>query len=241
MTQNLNENLLLYKIEKLENENKELKQRLGDINLYFLKKIQEIEMNINKINHSNNIDNKEIKQIKQKINTNNNIINTNNNTNNNIINTNNNNNYIYFNNNINNYQLNKEILNFFNKNEMNHIQNFSCVYSNAEKILYAIKKDSKIKHKLKVYNNGIKFPEDTIIRCNNNDSEIYFNSVNINESEQKYPNYYEFPVEIKFKDIDNIKKDDKCELEYYLLSDREGTILNINNKKKIGKLQIIII
>jgi hypothetical protein len=65
--------------------------------------------------------------------------------------------------------------------------------------------------------------------------------VNINESEQKYPNYYEFPVEIKFKDIDNIKKDDKCELEYYLLSDREGTILNINNKKKIGKLQIIII
>ncbi len=238
MTQNLNENLLLYKIEKLENENKELKQLLGDINLYFLKKIQEIEMNINKINHSNNIDNKEIKQIKQKINTNNNIINTNNNTNNNIINTNNNNNYIYFNNNINNYQLNKEILNFFNKNEIKDKRDFfSCVFSNKEKLYSKI----KIKHNLKVYNNGIEFPEDTIIRCNNNDSEIYFNSVNINESKQKYPNYYEFPVEIKFKDIDNIKKDDKCELEYYLLSDREGTILNINNKKKIGKLQIIII
>ena len=130
MTQNLNENLLLYKIEKLENENKELKQRLGDINLYFLKKIQEIEININKINHSNNNDNKEIKQIKQKINTNNNIINTNNNTNNNIINTNNNNNYIYFNNNINNYQLNKEILNFFNKNEIKEKRDFFyCVFS----------------------------------------------------------------------------------------------------------------
>ncbi len=186
-------------------------------------------MNINKINHSNNIDNKEIKQIKQKINTNNNIINTNNN---------NNNNYIYFNNNNINYELNKEILNFFNKNEIKDKRDFfSCVFSNKEKLYSKI----KIKHNLKVYNNGIEFPEDTIIRCNNNDSEIYFNSVKINKSFQKYPNYYEFPVEIKFKDIDNIKKDDKYELEYYLLSDREGTILNINNKKKIGKLQIIII
>ena len=233
MTQNLNENLLLYKIEKLENENKELKQRLGDINLYFLKKIQEIEININKINHSNNNDNKEIKQIKQKINTNNNIINTNNNTNNNIINTNNNNNYIYFNNNINNYQLNKEILNFFNKNEIKEKRDFfSCVFSNKEKLYYKL----KIKHKLKVYNNGIEFPEDTIIRCNNNDSEIYFNSVKINKSFQKYPNYYEFPVEILFKDIDDIKKGDKYELEYYLLSDKQGPIFSNN----YGKLEIII-
>ena len=95
---------------------------------------------------------------------------------------------------------------------------------------------------MKVYNNGIKFPEDTIIRCNNNDSEIYFNSEKIDKSFQKYPNYYEIPVEILFNDIiDNVKKGDKYELEYYLLSDREGIILNINNKKKIGKLQIIII
>jgi hypothetical protein len=223
MTQFLNEKLS-EKIKKLENENKELKQRIEEINLYFLKKFQDIEININKINDSNNNTIQEIKEIKQ------------------IINTNNNNKEYPYNNQIPiNYELNKEILNFFNKNEMNYTQNFSCVYSNAEKILYTIKKDSKINHKLKVYNNGIKFPEDTIIRCNNNDSEIYFNSVNINESIQKYPNYYEFPVEILFKDIDNIKKDDKCELEYYLLSDREGTILNINNKKKIGKLQIIII
>ena len=61
------------------------------------------------------------------------------------------------------------------------------------------------------------------------------------KSFQEYQNYYEIPVEILFKDIDNVKKGDKYELEYYLLSDREGIILNINNKKKIGKLQIIII
>ena len=49
MTQFLNEKLL-EKIEKLENENKELKQRIENINSYFLKKIQDIEININKIN-----------------------------------------------------------------------------------------------------------------------------------------------------------------------------------------------
>ena len=216
MTQNLNENLLLDKIEKLENENKELKQRIEEINLYFLKKFQDIEININKTNDSNNNTIQEIKEIKQ------------------IINTNNNNNYIYFNNNINNYQLNKEILNFFNKNEIKEKRDFfSCVFSNKEKLYSKI----KIEHNLKVYNNGIEFPEDTIIRCNNNDSEIYFNSVKINKSFQKYPNYYEFPVEIKFKDIDNIKKDDKYELEYYLLSDKQGPIYSNN----YGKLEIILI
>ena len=220
-------NSLNERIEKLENENKELKKKIEEINLYFLNKFQEIEFNINKINDSNNNTIQEIKEIKQ------------------IINTNNNNKEYPYNNQIPiNYELNKEILIFFNKNEMNHFQNFSCVYSNEEKNLCTItdiKKDSKIKHKFKVYNNGIEFPEDTIIRCNNNDSEIYFNSVQIDKSFQKYPNYYEIPVEILFKDIDNIKKGDFYELEYYLLSDREGIILNINNKKKIGKLQIIII
>jgi hypothetical protein len=120
---------------------------------------------------------------------------------------------------------------------MNYTQNFSCVYSNEEKLYCKL----KFEHKLKVYNNGIEFPEDTIIRCNNNDSEIYFNSVKIDKSFQKYPNYYEIPVEILFNDIiDNVKKGDKYELEYYLLSVRKGIILNINNKKKIGKLEINI-
>ena len=104
---------------------------------------------------------------------------------------------------------------------------------------YIINKNLNIK--LKVFNNGIEFPEDTIIRCKNNDSEIYFNSVKIDKSFQKYPNYYEIPVEILFNDIiDNVKKGDKYELEYYLLSVRKGIILNINNKKKIGKLEINI-
>ena len=116
---------------------------------------------------------------------------------------------------------------------MNYTQNFSCVYSNEEKLYYKL----KFEHKLKVYNNGIEFPEDTIIRCKNNDSEIYFNSVKIDKSFQKYPNYYEFPVEILFKDIDNIKKDDKYELEYYLLSDKQGPIYSNN----YGKLEIILI
>jgi hypothetical protein len=121
---------------------------------------------------------------------------------------------------------------------MNHFQNFSCVYSNEEKNLCTIaniKKDLKIKHKFRVYNNGIEFPEDTIIRCNNNDSEIYFNSVKIDKSFQKYPNYYEIPVKILFKDIGNIKIGDKYELEYYLLSDREGKIYSKNN----GNFEII--
>jgi hypothetical protein len=88
------------KIENLENENKQLKKQIEDINLYFLNKIQEIEINMNKINHSNNFVNEEIKQIKNKINTNNNIINTYNNNkynntiyNNTIYNNNNNSNY----------------------------------------------------------------------------------------------------------------------------------------------------
>ena len=211
------------KIEKLENENKKKKKKIEEINLYFLNKFQEIEFNINKINDSNNNTIQEIKEIKQIIN---------------------NKEYPYNNQIPIKYELNKEILIFFNKNEMNHFQNFSCVYSNEEKNLCTItdiKKDSKIKHKFKVYNNGIEFPEDTIIRCNNNDSEIYFNSVKIDKSFQKYPNYYEIPVEILFNDIiDNVKKGDKYELEYYLLSVRKGIILNINNKKKIGKLEINI-
>ena len=224
MTQFLNEKLL-EKIKNLENENKELKQRIEVINSYLKKKFQDIEININKINDSNNNTIQEIKEIKQ------------------IINTNNNNNKEYpYNNQIPiNYELNKEILIFFNKNEMNHFQNFSCVYSNEEKNLCTIANIKKIKHIFKVYNNGIEFPEDTIIRCNNNDSEIYFNSVKIDKSFQKYPNYYEIPVEILFNDIiDNVKKGDKYELEYYLLSVRKGIILNINNKKKIGKLEINI-
>ena len=71
MTQFLNEKLS-EKIKKLENENKELKQRIEEINLYFLKKFQDIEININKINDSNNNTIQEIKEIKQIINTNNN-------------------------------------------------------------------------------------------------------------------------------------------------------------------------
>ena len=220
MTQFLNEKLS-EKIKKLENENKELKKKIEEINLYLKKKFQDIEININKTNDSNNNTIQEIKEIKQIINTNNN-----------------NKEYLYNNNQITyDYELNKEILNFFNKNEMNYTQNFSCVYSNEEKLYYKL----KFEHKLKVYNNGIEFPEDTIIRCKNNDSEIYFNSVKIDKSFQKYPNYYEIPVEILFNDIiDNVKKGDKYELEYYLLSVRKGIILNINNKKKIGKLEINI-
>ena len=52
---------------------------------------------------------------------------------------------------------------------------------------------------------------------------------------QKHLNYYEFPVEILIKDIDDIKKGDKYELEYYLLSDKEGKICSKNN----GKFEII--
>ena len=58
--------------------------------------------------------------------------------------------------------------------------------------------------------------------------------MNVGESKRKCENYYEFPVEILFKDIDNIRSGDIYELEYYLLSDREGKIESKNN----GKLQI---
>jgi len=202
-----NENKLLSeKVKILENENKEFKEKIN----YFLKKIQELEMNIYKINNSKN---------QPEIMYNNNL---------NI----NNNNEIK-------EKINDEIIQFFNKEEINkvYLNYYNCVFSNKERLqcnLNNIK--NKIEHTFKVYNNGKEFPKDTIIRCINNDSEIYFNSVKIKQSFQKYKNYWEFPVEILIKDFDDIKKGDKYELEYYLLSDREGKIHSKNN----GKLEILL-
>jgi len=153
---------------------------------------------------------------------------------------------IFYNNNIepNNIDYNDSKYLFFNKDDIGDILTnyYSCIFNNKSHIFIPIdkcKKDKKITYKFRVYNNGQDFPNDTLIKCLNNDSEIYFKHVKIIDFIQNKDDkrFYEIPVEILFKDLDDIKINENYELECYLMSDKEGKIGNKNN----GKLNIQIL
>lgn len=85
-----------------------------------------------------------------------------------------------------------------------------------------IKQNKTIHHKIKVLKNGIgnfNLPEDTFIRCINNDSDIYFYHSNEIEIEVDNQNtFIYFNVIILFKNYSSIKEG-RYTLSYHLMSD----------------------
>lgn len=86
---------------------------------------------------------------------------------------------------------------------------------------------NKITYTFKIKNNGKEnWPDDVFLKCLNNNCDIYFLSTKhkeiiIDGDEQ----WYEFPVDVKFKNINHIKKKLHI-LKGYLESDKIGRIGN---------------
>ena len=110
-------------------------------------------------------------------------------------------------------------------NSMDKKQNFSFKFIKSKDIVIdesIIKQNKTIHHKIKVLKNGIgnfNLPEDTFIRCINNDSDIYFYHSNEIEIEVDNQNtFIYFNVIILFKNYSSIKEG-RYTLSYHLMSD----------------------
>ena len=235
------------KIKDMEQKYEELFFKCNEIEKY-INKNSKINTLINEVNGLNNkvifLNNEneqkkqkifelknQIDKLKQLINNNNNI---NNNCNNNKIDKN-----LETNNRIKKISLINSIQLENNKNDK-----LSCKFLNNEKNLKRIKKgeikkNSTIPFNIEVINNGgdnITWPNDTFIKCINDDSDIYFNYSNIKEEKivnnQIVHNF--FKVNVKFKNYNNIKRG-KHFIRFKLVSDSQGDIGN-----DIGFLTLII-
>ena len=229
--------------QKIENIKQLIEQLKTQINFY------DNELSSNNINNNNNNNNK---------NNNNNIYNNKNknkfNNDNNNINYNNNN--IKFNNNNNNK--NRNIDNFSNdfnfpnipQNYQNNFvqikeinEDFSCVYYENNitidvKLDEIINKTKIIKYNFKIQNNGKKpWPDDTFLKCINDDSDIFFYYSKMNTNKVIWKDnvvYNEFEVIINFKNP--IPKKGKYFCHAQLMSDTRGKMGN-----SIGTLFVNVI
>ena len=205
------------KIEKIKQLIEQLKTQL---NFY------ENELSSNNININNNNNNKNI-------NLNNNKINLNNNKNRNIDNFSND---FNFPNIPQNYQNN-----FVQIKEIN--EDFSCVYYENNitidvKLDEIINKTKIIKYNFKIQNNGKKpWPDDTFLKCINDDSDIFFYYSKMNTNKVIWKDnvvYNEFEVIINFKNP--IPKKGKYFCHAQLMSDTRGKMGN-----SIGTLFVNVI
>ena len=123
------------------------------------------------------------------------------------------------------------------------ILKLSCKFKdNHNKIHYYmknIKKNRPIKLTIVVINNGDEYetwPNDTFIRCINDDSDIYFKSTKFthNKLTESYSLNVCFEVDIYFKNYSKIEKK-SYSIKYELISDSQGKIGN-----EIGKTDIIV-
>ena len=85
----------------------------------------------------------------------------------------------------------------------------------------------------RIKNNGKEvWPDDTLLKCEVDDSEIYFYYVSINDEDSKFivlkngDNYQEFKIRVLFKNYSNIIEGNEYKLRAYLLSDKNGRIGN---------------
>ena len=203
------------KIEKIKQLIEQLETQL---NFY------ENELSSNNININNNNKN---------INLNNNKINLNNNKNRNIDNFSND---FNFPNIPQNYQNN-----FVQIKEIN--EDFSCVYYENDitinvKLDEIINKTKIIKYNFKIQNNGKKpWPDDTFLKCINDDSDIFFYYSKMNTNKVIWKDnvvYNEFEVIINFKNP--IPKKGKYFCHAQLMSDTRGKMGN-----SIGTLFVNVI
>ncbi len=132
----------------------------------------------------------------------------------------------------------KQLIKEFFLNKIN--TNYSCKFIQNEDILIDKKNLTPgftKKYKIKVYNNSkdnLNWPEDTFIRCINEDSDIFFLPSKIKEIDKENNDniVYLFSVEIIFKNYNS----DNYSLKYQLISDNNGEIGN-----DIGELKIKLI
>lgn len=141
--------------------------------------------------------------------------------------------------NINNYNIDNFDSNNYQKEKKNYL---SCKFFKNKDIIISkslIKENFTIHHKIKVFNDGMDnlcWPEDTFIRCINDDSEIYFYHSNDKEIQIKNQNtiFFLYKVIILFKNYYNIQEG-KYTLNYQLISDFFGNIGN-----ETGYLTVIV-
>ena len=141
--------------------------------------------------------------------------------------------------NINNYNIDNFDSNNYQKEKKNYL---SCKFFKNKDIIISkslIKENFTIHHKIKVFNDGLDnlcWPEDTFIRCINDDSEIYFYHSNDKEIQIKNQNtiFFLYKVIILFKNYYNIQEG-KYTLNYQLISDFFGNIGN-----ETGYLTVIV-
>ena len=141
--------------------------------------------------------------------------------------------------NINNYNIDNFDSNIYQKEKKNYL---SCKFFKNKDIIISkslIKENFTIHHKIKVFNDGMDnlcWPEDTFIRCINDDSEIYFYHSNDKEIQIKNQNtiFFLYKVIILFKNYYNIQEG-KYTLNYQLISDFFGNIGN-----ETGYLTVIV-
>ena len=141
--------------------------------------------------------------------------------------------------NINNYNIDNFDSNNYQKEKKNYL---SCKFFKNKDIIISkslIKENFTIHHKIKVFNDGMDnlcWPEDTFIRCINDDSEIYFYHSNDKEIQVINQNtiFFLFKVIILFKNYYNIQEG-KYTLNYQLISDFFGNIGN-----ETGYLTVIV-
>ena len=147
------------------------------------------------------------------------------------------------------YQLNKNNNNIIdNINKINNelILNYNCEFLKNDVLNFSISEiqDKKIKeYSIKIIDSGIrKFPNDTILKCVPEDNNSFFYHVKYNNDDvwiykEDNKRIVVFPIKILFKNYKKCKIGDINNLNYFLISDREG---KIGNKNKIGSLIVNI-
>lgn len=141
--------------------------------------------------------------------------------------------------NIHNYTIDNFDSNNYQMEKKNYL---SCRFFKNEDIIISkslIKENYTIHHKIKVFNDALDnicWPEDSFIRCINDDSEIYFYHSNDKEIQVINQNtiFFLFKVIILFKNYYNIQEG-KYTLNYQLISDYYGNIGN-----ETGYLTVIV-
>jgi hypothetical protein len=138
------------------------------------------------------------------------------------------------------HQLNKNNNNIINNiNNINNtlILNYNCEFLKNDTLNLSISEflNKKFKeYSIKVIDSGTrKFPNDTILKCVPDDNNIFFYHVKYNNDEtwiyiENNKRIVVFPIKILFKNINKCKIGNKNNLNYVLISDREG---KIGNKK----------
>ena len=242
------------KIEKIKQLIEQLKTQLN----FYENELSSNNININNNNNNNN-NNIYNNKNKNKFNNDNNNINYNNNNNIKFNNNNNKNNNNLNNNKINlNNNKNRNIDNFSNdfnfpnipQNYQNNFvqikeinEDFSCVYYENNitidvKLDEIINKTKIIKYNFKIQNNGKKpWPDDTFLKCINDDSDIFFYYSKMNTNKVIWSDnvvYNEFEVIINFKNP--IPKKGKYFCHAQLMSDTRGKMGN-----SIGTLFVNVI